>query len=403
MQTEAREVVTPRPHPGQREVLDTASRFTVVSCGRRWGKTLLGTRQAARAATLHGQPVAWASPTYKMMLEVWRSMRDTLRPVTERASVSERRLELITGGRVEFWSLDNPDAMRGRQYGLIIVDEAAMVPDLVGVWNAVLRPTLIDRAGAAWFLSTPRGRNGFWRIYQWGEDPARTEWASAHQPTSSNPYIPPAEIQAARESMPEAIYRQEIEAEFLEAEGAVFRRVLDAVGEVDTEPDHSRRYVFGVDWGKHNDFTVITVVDVETRQVVALDRFNQIDYRVQTDRLRALAERYQPDAIIAERNSMGEPLIETLYHEGLPVVPFTTTNATKAAAVEALALAFERGEITIPDEPTLVAELQAFEASRLPSGLMRYEAPAGMHDDCVLSLAMAWSGVASAPSGRLFV
>jgi hypothetical protein len=74
----------------------------------------------------------------------------------------------------------------------------------------------------------------------------------------------------------------------------------------------------------------------------------------------------------------------------ISVVGYQFTNATKAVAIEALALAFERGEVKIPDHPVLISELMAFEGNRLPSGLVRYEAPPGAHDDCVMALALAW-------------
>jgi hypothetical protein len=90
---------------------------------------------------------------------------------------------------------------------------------------------------------------------------------------------------------------------------------------------------------------------------------------------------------------MGGPVIEQLRKDGLPVTAFTTTNASRAAAIEALALAFERGSITIPNHAALLGELQAFEAKSLPSGLTRYAAPEGLHDDCVMSLALAWQGL----------
>lgn len=90
---------------------------------------------------------------------------------------------------------------------------------------------------------------------------------------------------------------------------------------------------------------------------------------------------------------MGGPVCEQLLRDGLRVKPFQTTNASKSEAIEALALAFERSEIRIPNDPALIGELQAFEAKPLPSGLMRYQAPEGGHDDCVMSLAIAWQGV----------
>src|SRR5262245_49602934 len=112
-----------------------------------------------------------------------------------------------------------------------------------------------------------------------------------------------------------------------------------------------------------------------------MDRSRRVDYVLQCERLKALAEQWQPLQIIAEQNSIGQPVIEQLTREGLRIHPFTTTNASKAKAIESLALAFERGDIGILNDPVLVSELVAYQAERLPSGLVRYEAPAGQHDD----------------------
>ena len=211
-------------------------------------------------------------------------------------------------------------------------------------------------------------------------------------PTSSNPYIDPAEIEAARISTPERWFQQEYLAAFIDDAGGVFRRVVEAATAQERDrPLPGHEYVFGVDWGKLDDFTVITVLDLADRCEVFKDRFNQIDYRVQTQRLKALAERWHPRSIVAERNSMGEPLVEELQWSGLPVEGFTTTGASKAQAIEALALAFERSDLRILNDPVTISELQSYEAERLPSGAMRYGAPGGFHDDCVMSLALAWT------------
>jgi hypothetical protein len=148
-----------------------------------------------------------------------------------------------------------------------------------------------------------------------------------------------------------------------------------------------------VDWGRHNDFTVFTVVDARERAVVAVDRFTDIDYAVQLARLQALHQRFARAPILAESNSMGGPLIEQLQRQRLPVRAFHTTAASKAAAIEALALAFEQGAIRLPPVKWLLDELLAFEQERLPSGALRYAAPKGGHDDGVMSLAIAWSGM----------
>lgn len=384
----------PRPHQGQQQVIREAKRFNVVNCGRRFGKSTLGLNRCADPATL-AYPVAWFSPTYKLLIDVWREAVRMFAPLTIRRSVQERRIEFVTGGLLEFWSMDNPDAGRGRKYKRLIVDEAALMPDLLGAWNYAMRPTLVDYQGDAFFLSTPKGRNGFWQMWQWGQDPTRPEWRSWQMPTGSNPLIATNEIEAMRLALPERVFAQEVLAEFLEDGGGVFRGVAKAATARSQEQavEHGQ-YVFGVDWGKHEDFTVISVVDAASGAMAYLDRFNEIDYTVQTQRLRALYERFRPLLIIAEQNSIGDPLIEQLRRDGLPVQPFVTTNATKTAVIDGLALAFERGEIQILNDPVLIGELQAYQMERLPSGLLRYGAPAGTHDDCVMSLALAWYGAA---------
>ena len=89
---------------------------------------------------------------------------------------------------------------------------------------------------------------------------------------------------------------------------------------------------------------------------------------------------------------MGGPVVEALQRDGLPVIGFVTTGPSKAAIIESLALAFEQGTIKIPNDPVLIGELQAYEGVQTPRA-MKYGAPAGLHDDCVMSLAFAWAGL----------
>jgi len=389
----------PKLHPGQREIAAEAARYNVVCCGRRWGKSFLGVYMAAHPA-IDGKPVGWFAPTYKLLLEAWREIVRRLKPVASRISEQERRIELVTGGVVECWSADNPDAGKSRKYARVVVDEVALVPHLEQLWQEAIRPTLVDYAGDAWFLSTPKGLNYFHTLFQWGQDTNRPDWHSWQRPTIDNPYIPEAEIDAMRGELPERIFSQEILAQFLEDGGSVFRGILPAlIAKPQESAQVGHSYIIGVDWGKLEDFTVLSVIDTLTNELVCIDRFNQIDYTLQRARLRALWERFGQPSVIAERNSMGEPVIEQLRREGIPVQAFLTTNASKAQIIEGLALAFERAQIAILSDAVLVGELQAFTAERLPSGMLRYSAPSGMHDDCVMSLAMAWYG-ASKPKQR---
>jgi phage FluMu gp28-like protein len=346
---------------------------------------------------LRGKPVAWFSPTYRLLSDAWRSLQSTLHAITVRKSDSEHRLELRGGGVVEAWSLDNPDAGRGRAYAAIVIDEAALVASLDRAWQESIRPMLTDYRGDAWFLSTPKGTaNYFHTLFQKGVGP-RGDWRSWQMPTNANPFINKDEIAAARDDLSDLAFAQEYEAQFVSWAGAVFRKILDAVS---LAPATGKAAIIGVDWGRTNDYTVFAVVS-DAGELLEMDRFRGIEYSLQRARLQALYERYGKPTIIAEANSMGGPVIEQLARDGLKVKPFMTTNASKAEAIEALALAFERGEIRILNDPALIGELQAFEAKPLPSGLMRYDAPAGGHDDTVMALAIAWQGITTGKKHRL--
>ena len=395
-------VTLPRPHAAQTLIRREAKRHNVVALGRRSGKSTMGHEIVARTALEH-QPAGWFGPTYKLLEESWRELKRLLGPVVINKSEQEHRLEIYGGGTVECWSMDTGDPARGRKYKRIVVDEAAMVPHLMEIWNQALRPTLADLEGESWWLSTPRGLNDFYTLYLRGQDPLETEWASWQMPTTVNPHISRSELEAARHEMPERDYAQEFEARFLQLEGAGVFRGVTAVARLRPErPERGHSYVIGVDWGRTNDFTAISVLDSTTQQQVALDRFNEIDYELQTERLHQWAEAYRPTLVVAESNSMGKPLVERLQtgyarllgepRKALPVWAFETTNASKAALVQSLGLAIERGDLTLLDDAVQTGELLAYEAKVLPSGLLRYGAPSGQHDDTVMALGLAYLG-----------
>lgn len=382
------QIVLAKLHPAQIKVKKEARRFNVVACGRRFGKTELG-KSLLMLGLRRNNPMAWFAPTYRMMLEVWREMVLMLAPIA-RVYIKEQRIEVINGTVIEFWSLDSPDVARGRKYGRVIVDEAAMIPRLSAVFNDVLRPLLADFIGDAFFLSSPRGRNDFYKLFQRGLGGG--DWQSWQFPTSANPYIEKSEIESMRLGMPDRSFRQEILAEFVEDGGGVFRGVRGCAIAEPTVADKTRQYVAGLDWALSHDYTVLTIVDIAARAVVHVDRFNGIEYSLQRMRIGEALKRYNA-VCIAEANAMGKPNNDMLRAAGCRVRDFTTTNTTKSDAIESLASAFEQGNIKIPNDAVVIGELESYESERLGSGAVKYGAPAGMHDDTVMSLALAWHGI----------
>src|SRR5262245_6772005 len=278
MQTQI-QLTLPRPHAAQRVMLREARRYNVAACGRRWGKSTLAIELLSRPS-LEGQPVGYFAPTYKLLLELWRWLEMTLRPIIKRSNATDRRIELITGGVIECWTLEDDNAGRNRKYARVVIDEAGLVASLSDIWQAAIRPTLADYQGDAWMLGTPKGRNFFWECYQRGLDPSRPDWMCWQKPTSDNPHIALSEIEDMRRDMTERRFAQEVLAEFLEDGGGVFRNVR-ACATAESSPPTDTRYVYGVDWGRQIDYTAISIWDATARREVLLDRFNTIEYAQQ--------------------------------------------------------------------------------------------------------------------------
>lgn len=347
---------------------------------------------AIESAGIQGGRVGWGAPVYKQVLDDFKELGNILSPVIKRRSITEMRLDLTNDGIIEFWSLDKPDSIRGKKYNRFIVNEAGFVANLLDIRNYIITPTLIDFQGDEYYAGTPKGMNGFFSLYnQTGDD-----WARWQMSSYSNPYVPASELDSLKTLMPERAFQQEIMAQFLEDGGGVFRRVRDASTLKDCGPEQGKQYVIGVDWGRSNDATVFCVMDSADKKQVYLDRMLDTDYASQRNRLIALANRYNSAAIIAETNSMGQANIEALQNAGVYVTGFTTTNATKANAIQLLELAFERGDIQLLNDENQINELMAYQSEKLPSGLVRYGSPDGLHDDTVMALAIAWQGIAGA-------
>jgi hypothetical protein len=389
-------------HPAQAQIRNEAHRFNVVALGRRAGKSKLAQDLLVDCA-LERRPSGYFCPTYKLLEAFWRELKLVLASVITDKSEQEHRLTIRGGGVIECWSMDTGDPARGRRYRRVVIDEAAMVPNLLDIWNQAIRPTLADYQGDGWFMSTPRGLNDFFLLYQRGLDELESDWMAWQMPTSVNPYIPSDELAAAKREMPERDYAQEFEARFLQLEGAgVFRGVTAVARLRPAGPTRGSAHVFGVDWGRTNDYTVVSVLDATLMEQRVIDRYSQVEWEFQTERLHKLAEVYKPLTIVAEVNSMGSPLVERLQRgyarllgaprQSLPVYAWTATNASKAAAIQALSLGIEEGAVTLLDDQVQTGELLAYEGRMSPTGMLRYGAPPGMHDDCVTALSLAYLG-----------
>lgn len=386
----------PKPHSKQASFMRSKAKRKVVCAGRRGGKTT-GMSTLAIEAMLQGRKVLEAAPTADQTGTFWRECKKAVAQLVKAGVVykndSDRVLECnATGGRIRTKTAWDADSLRGDFADLLILDEySIMHPD---AWNEVGAPMLLDNDGDAVFIFTPKRKNHAHSLYVRAVGDNTGRWEAFHFTSHDNPHLSKDALAEITSDMTQDAYRQEVMAEFLEGEGAVFRNIVANMTAPVSRPENHQGHaiVAGVDWGKQNDFTCISLGCADCRVEVARDRFNQIDYTFQRQRLGVLIERWQPYVILAESNSIGEPIIEMLQQEELPVVPFQTTASSKPPLIENMALVLERNEWKFQADPVWTGELEAYERTvSQMTGRCSYSAPEGVHDDTVIARAlMLW-------------
>jgi hypothetical protein len=367
------QIQLPKPHQNQVKILEDPARFRVVMCGRRFGKSELSQIEIIKNA-LNGKNVAYITPTYKLAKTFFDKLS---KAVPFESNRSDLFIKFPNDGSVEFFTGERLDNLRGRKFHLAVVDEASFIPDLEEGWLNSIRPTLTDYKGRALFLSTPKGRNYFYSLFMKNGEP---DWKGFKFTTYDNPYIDKTEIDDARLQLPNVVFEQEYLANPSENAANPFGSayIKQCTFPLSSEPP----VCFGVDLAKSVDWTVITGLD-KNGSVCFFDRF-QKDWR-QTKQTIVNLPRYP---ILIDSTGVGDPIFEDLQRDGINVTGFKFSSTSKQQIMEGLASAIQQRRISFP-EGHITHELEVFEYQYTATGV-RYTAPQGFHDDCVMSLALAW-------------
>jgi hypothetical protein len=403
----------PPAHPKQYEfitALDTYKhkgvRFIVGACGTKWGKTYGSSIAIVQKAWNRKHSLNWwVAPTYAQSKMAYNLVMRLLPKDMYIEHKADMRITLLQPdgtdrSTIEFKSGENPDSLRGFGVNFFIIDEGARVPyeSFVSVMT-----TVTQTRGNGFIISTPHFRNWFYDVYQRGEkydedgnplypneaDDPWPEWFSIRMPTWQNPTVDPKSIEEMKKNLPEDIFRQEVAAQFLLDSAGVFRGVKDCVKGDFQAPLPGHSYVMGVDLARLKDYTVLTVMDRQARHVVAFERFNQISWEVQYHKIVSMAKKYRAHVCI-DTTGIGDPIVEQIKRAGVQVTPYKITGSTaKQQLIDKLRVNIEDGSISYPVIPIQRKELESYEYEVTESGVVKYSAPSGSHDDCVISLALA--------------
>jgi hypothetical protein len=387
-----------RPHPGQWAVHQSRAPRRVLASGVRWGKTTAAAMEGLAAAMEPAErSIGWVvAPTYDLADRVFREIQYTAAEKLAHHVVSmresDRRIVLrnMGGGLSEIRakSADNPVSLLGEGLDWLVVDEAARLRP--SIWQSHLSQRLIDKRGWALLISTPRGKGYLFDLFRRGQggDPEYESWS---QPSWTNPLLDASLIEAERARLPSRVFAQEYGAEWIEGSGAVFRYVRDCATGTFRPYEPGTSYQAGLDLARIEDFTVLVISDRE-RRVCHVERFNRVDWAVQIKRVKAALDRYGNPRVVVDTTGAGDPVHQALRHENICTRPYPFTAKSKAALINNLVLLFEQKDLVLPRPelwPEGIDELEAYEFTESEAGNLKMGAPSGMHDDCVIGLALS--------------
>lgn len=245
-------------HETQIKVATDKHRFRVLCCGRRWGKTTLAIEEIKGLAGQRKARIAYISTTYQQARDIaWEKLKNDCAQAGE---INESRLEISLKNRSKIFlrGWESVETLRGQQFDLIVLDEVAMMRNFQASWQEVLRPTLTDTKGEALFISTPKGFNHFYELFN--QQDKDKDYKSFHFTTYDNPHIPRDEINKAEQELTEDRFAQEYKADFRKTEGLVYKEFDRGIHLFDGEPENQViKTLIGIDPGFTNPCGMLTI------------------------------------------------------------------------------------------------------------------------------------------------
>ncbi|MFQ6094851.1 MAG: phage terminase large subunit, partial [Candidatus Bathyarchaeia archaeon] len=379
-----------KPFPYQGRLLRDKSKRIVSCMGRQTGKTTTIAAKAIHFAYTRPNSVTLiVSPSLRQSMIMFDRVLSFIyrSRLLVKSIVRKTRtiIQLSNGSRIIALPCSE-NLLRGYTANLVIVDEAAFMPE--EVITQVVFPMLSTTDGYAIFLSTPWGRDHF--FYRAFMDPNY----SVHRVRSSEcPLIKPEFLDEMRRNMTEQAFRMEYEAEFAEASRAYFpqdliRQCVDPT--LEFIPDLERiitpgEYYAGTDFGKLQDFSVITVLKREDNllKLVYLKEF-QIGtrYSAVIGHLVRANQKFQFQTVLVDQTGVGEPVLEELKENGMQNVEgLVFTVRAKEELLSCLKIAMEQQRLRMPYHRRLAQQINEQQYEYSKSGHLRFSHPENSHDD----------------------
>jgi len=385
------------------EAFDEGYKRLIYVAHRRAGKDKTIWNITIRAAVQRVGTYFYILPTYSQAKKViWDSIdKDGMKMLDhipkrliDKLNETEMQIELKNGSIIQLVGADNVDRIVGTNpVGVVFSEYSLIKPE---VWD-LIRPILAENGGWAIFNFTPRGMNHAYALMQQAKESPEAWWVGIY-PVSVTQALSQEVLDQEKKEMPKILFEQEFECKFLEGASQFFKNVENCVYSEAQAQQLTRdgSFKLGVDLAKYNDFTVITPFNLSTFIVYPQDRFNQMDWIVQEAKIEAAARRFNNARVTIDSTGIGDPVVEELRRRGINIREedvFKFTQNSRTNLLNNLAILFENGKIKIPDDEGLRSELSSFTIEMNEKGKAVIKCPDNLHDDRVMSLALAVWGV----------
>lgn len=382
------------------KAMDSGIKRAVIVWNRRAGKDKVCFNYMVKRAFERVGTYYYFLPEYSQAKKViWNNidnsgfpMLDHIPPeVIKAKNNTELKVELINGSIIQLIGADTfkESGVGANPVGVVFSEYSITSPE---AWKFV-SPILAVNGGWAIFNYTPRGKNHAWELLQKARDNEKWFWEVLT--IDDTKVLSPEAFQEEKKGNPEAFIQQEYYCSFIDGAGQFFRRVRENTYDMQEQQTEYGDFQLGVDLAKYQDFTVITPFNLNTFRAYPQDRFNQIDWNLQKARIEATALRYKAKVKI-DATGVGDPVVEDLKSRGLNISDddaIKFTEITRMNLLNNLAMLLEQDKIQIPNDEGLLMELESFQYSLTLLGKIRVGAPETMHDDRVMSLALAVHGI----------
>lgn len=214
MQSQTKTLQLYKPHDVQKAFHEATARYRVASWGRQSGKSTACINDLLLRAWCNPSTRYWfVSPTFEQAKGQYRRLVGMMGPcwdILAKKNQTELRVKLANQSVIQFKSGEVLHNLRGESLNGVVIDEVRdQHPDL---WTQVIQPMLRTTKGWAAFVSTPNGFDNFYDLFE--KSNHKTGWKSFTAPSTCNPLFTKEELEEAKSEMTEAVFAQEILAEF---------------------------------------------------------------------------------------------------------------------------------------------------------------------------------------------